>query len=293
MVASGIAEIVNLGEMTNDLVADNGIWLGGFLKGDQWVWITGEPWKTAKWIKGSVNTDPDSALIILPGKGWDARNLADSASGFIIEWSNDRKSATAPEIKAVAPAEDTSGLLTRAKALIVSAEAKRGEKLADNARKFSWDLDVFMRGLSKGGQSTWGAHVERLKLCIKDNRVPSAVPKSSGINLSEKMAELAQFHSQQQDKIDAEFTAEAEKIRVAFVAKLRDSGAQAKASGQSKVAESIEDSINKAGDLASWVRSFGVELQPRNPVADKPLSVAPDKTSPAPPPPGDGGLQIE
>lgn len=90
-VPSSIAEISNIGEMTNDLDTKNGIWLGASLKNNQWQWITSEPWKNPKWADGTNTTLPNSALIIHPGKGWHTQNIATPASGFIIEWSNDRK----------------------------------------------------------------------------------------------------------------------------------------------------------------------------------------------------------
>ncbi len=90
-VSSSIAEISNIGEMTNDLNAKNGIWLGASLQKNQWQWITGEPWKEPKWADGTNTTLVDSALIIHPGNGWHTQNVTDHASGFIIEWSNDRK----------------------------------------------------------------------------------------------------------------------------------------------------------------------------------------------------------
>ena len=50
-VASQIGEITNLDGLTSELTADDGIWIGGFLKDNEWVWITGEPWKSAKWAE--------------------------------------------------------------------------------------------------------------------------------------------------------------------------------------------------------------------------------------------------
>ncbi len=90
-VPSSVAEISNIGEMTNDIVAKNGIWLGASLQKNQWQWITGEPWKNHKWADGTNTTLADSALTIHPGKGWHTQNITTRASGFIIEWSSDRK----------------------------------------------------------------------------------------------------------------------------------------------------------------------------------------------------------
>ena len=296
-VPSQIAEIINLEEMTSDLAPEYSIWMGGFLKGDHWLWITGEPWKTAKWIEGADTTAPDSALIVRPGKGWDAQNLSDTGTGFIIEWSNDRKSADAPEIEAPARGGDTTALVNLARKLITDADAKRTNNLVENIRKFTWDLDNYIRPLPKGSQAIWSPHVERLKSSIKDNRLPSSVPKESGIELSAEMAKLAQFHSQKQDRFDLEFMADAEKLRVAFIGKLNEAQAQAKASGQPKLVESIRDILSDASNLENWVRQFGVELQPENPVVTNPTRRKMRRNQAFPgdgiPEPGKGGLQVE
>ncbi len=265
-VPSRIAEIINLEEMTRNMVSENGIWLGGFLKGDHWLWVTGEPWKTAKWIDGTITTAPNSALIIRPGQGWDARDLSKPASGFIIEWSKDAKSATAPEIQAPAREGDPSALVAKAKGLIIAADETRRKKLVGNVNKCTWDLDQFIRSLTKGGKATWSPHVARLKSFIEDNRVPSAIPKDSGISMSDEMAKISQYHAKKQAQYDAEFVATAENIRIAFIEKLKEAQSQATASGQPKLAQSISKLLNDASNLERWVRPFGVEVQPKNPV---------------------------
>ena len=264
-VASEVGESTALAEMTNELPAPNGIWLGGFRKGDQWVWITGEPWKTAKWATDAVSDLADSALIARPGKGWDALKLSATPSGFIIEWSSDRKSRPATPPGGTSPGGDSSSLAARAKELIIAAERKRSEQLAANARGFSWSLDVWLRGLPKSGQAEWGDHLNRLKSSSTQSRVPNSIPRSSGIQVSPQMLEIAQGCARKQDQIDAEFLGEAEKIRNAFVLKLRESLAQAEKSGQLPIVQSLGDTLAEAAHLDPWVRSFGIEPKPVNP----------------------------
>lgn len=292
-VPSGIAETVNLEEMTNDIAAQNGIWLGGFLKGDHWLWITGEPWKTAKWTQSAATTTPGSALIIRPAEGWDAQDLSETASGFIIEWSNDRKSAPAPQIVAPASQGDASALVAHARKLITAAEQQRKKQLALNADKLTWDLDLFIRALPKSQHHIWSPHAERLKASIKDHRVPSSIPESSGIRLSPQMAKLTRYHAQKQNTIDTEFITGAEKIRVAFSAKLRESQAQAQASGQPKLAQSIADMLTQASDLETWARSFGIEARPENPVPESLPETLPESPSEPGPQPPNAGVRIK
>ena len=267
-VATQISETVNLDDLVRDVAAPDGIWLGAFLRDAKWQWITGEPWKTAKWAKGRDAATADAALILDPGKGWDSRPLSDPASGFIIEWSQDHKGSTAAATPggSTATATDAGALTARAKELIQAADSKRTEKLANNVKKLSWDLDVYLRGLNKSNQGVWSHNVQMLKKSVRDNRVPSAIPRSSGIQLSAEMAKMAKAHSDKQDQIDAEFAAEAEKIRSAFIAKLRDARTQAQQSAQPALVKSLDQSIQEASSLKRWIKSFGVELQPKNPV---------------------------
>ncbi len=265
VVPSAISEAYNVADMVSGITAKNGIWMGGFLKGDQWLWITGEPWKTEKWVKNAVTTNPDSALIIRPGSGWDAQNLSEPSSGFIIEWSSDRKSSTAPEMEAAAPVDESVTLIAKAQKLLADHDAKRAKSLAENARRFSADLDSYIRGCNTDDQARFGPHVNQIKLAIQNNRVPSSIPLSSGIELTQKMADLAQYYSKKQEVIDREFRANAENIRSAFVTRLREAEARAKQAGQTQIVGSIGAALDLASNLNGWVQFLGLELEPKNP----------------------------
>lgn len=269
-VTSEVGETAALLEMTREQSAAKGIWLGGFLRGDRWLWITGEPWKTAKWASGATTDTTDSALIIQPGKGWSARKQSELASGFVIEWSNDRKSspATSSSGTASSPAAnaDTSALVARAKELIAAADRKRTEQLGANSRRFISELDIYLRNLPKSERQLRETHVTLLKASVKNNRLPTSIPESSGIRLSQEMAKTAKGCAEKQDRIDADFLAEVEKIRPAFVAKIQQSLADAKQSGQTVLANSLEDTLATARKPGIWVSSLGFELQPENPI---------------------------
>ncbi len=267
-VTSEVGEIAGLLEMVREINAPDGIWLGGFLKNDRWLWITGEPWKTAKWAPGTTNDSPDSALTIQPGKGWQAKNLGDRAAGFIIEWSNDNKSASAAsDTSSRPPVADSPAapLLARAKELLAAAERKRSEQLIANSRRFTSELDVYLRNLPKGERQLRETQVTLLKSSVKNNRVPSAVPLSSGVRMSQEMAEIAQGCAEKQDRIDADFLAEVEKIRPAFVTKIQEALTEAKQAGQTALTSSLADTLETARKPKDWVSSLGFVLQPENP----------------------------
>lgn len=281
IVAADPAEIPAISPWIDSFSAPHGIWMGGFRKGDQWVWVTGEPWKSANWGKSGSTGSDQSALVTFPMRGWDARDASETASGFIVEWSDDSKTAAQTTTKSPAGNPvDTSTLANKAKDLIAAADLKRTEQLTINAKKLPWDLDIYLRSLSKGEQAIWAPHVERLKASVTHNRVPAGIPESSGIKLTAKMAEVARFCADKQARIDAEFLAEAEKIRAAYVSRLKESIANARKAGQAASAQSQEETLAAAASLEEWVRSLGVEPTPENPV---PGGRTPSKTNPAKP----------
>lgn len=258
LVASDTEEISNLGEMTKRLEADEGIWLGGSLEGDHWQWNTGEPWTTAEWIDDAEAAEEGSALVLFPGEGWDSRDRDDEASGFIIEWSDDSKFSKAAEPVA-APGDVVADLDAKAKELVLAADKRRGEALAANVKKIRWDLDAFLRNLKKSEQDQWGPHVELLKECVKDDRLLSEEIEPRGIEVSQEMVKLVIYHTKKQGEIDAQFAADAGRIRDAFVAKMTEVRDAAKEIGQIKVFESSAEIIEEAEDLESWLRSFDLE----------------------------------
>lgn len=269
-VVSDISEATNIDSLTAELPASKRLWIGGFIRNGAWLWITGEPWKTAKWATDANSQLENGGLLIRPKAGWDTADISDEVPGFIIEWSNDRKGSSPSSTgnpAAPAPANtDVAALTARAKELIAAADRKRTEQLGANARKFAWDLDVVLRGMTRGDQSIWGTHIARLKTSVINNRVPATTPGTSGILLNPKMLEIAQYASTKQASIDSEFAAEAERVRIAFVTKIKELVTKAQQAGQTPLATSLGETLNSATSLETWVSSLGAVLRPGSPV---------------------------
>ena len=259
MVPSDSAEIGELEEVTGGIVADKGIWLGASLDDGVWQWVTGEPWTEAKWIGNARSGEEGTAMVVRPGKGWDTMARGDEASGFLIEWSDDLKAATPGETVSAA-ALAAAELTTRVQELVLAADKKRSVSLAENVKKFTWDLDAFVKGLAKGGQTAWRPHVDALKGCVKDNRILPEEIGAKGISVSPEMVKLVNYHIKKQGEIGTQFAGDAGKIRDAFVAKLAAIRDDAKAAGQTKVFGDTAATIEKAEDLGAWIRSFGLTL---------------------------------
>ncbi len=269
-VASDLTETSNLQQLVSEFPANTKFWIGGFLRDNHWLWITGEPWKTAKWATDADQTSPNGGLCIRPKDGWDAADISGELPGFIIEWSTDRKGSTAADPSTSSTqspvGEDIAALTTKAAELLTASDRKRGEALAANAGKFSWDLDIVLRSMNKGDQSIWSGHVARLKASVINNRLPTSIPRTSGIILSDKMSEIAQYASTTQARIDTEFATEAERVRSAFVTKVRAAETDARESGQIPLAETLATTAETASSLDTWVSSLGLTLRPENPV---------------------------
>ncbi len=259
MVPSDIGEIARLDEMTKRRNARLGIWFGGAFEGGVWQWTTGEPWTKAMWMVNAEAGQQDSATVMRPANGWDAKPRGDLASGFIIEWSDDRHADKAGETVPAASAA-AAELQARVKELVLAADKKRSDALADNVKKFSWDLDAYVKNLNKSGQEEWGPQVDVLKDCVKHNRVLPGEIEAQGVKISPEMAKLINYHVKKQAELDTQFAGDVAKIRDAFVMKMEEVQSQAKAAGQTKIQLDTAKSIEEAKNLEDWVGSFGLSL---------------------------------
>ena len=241
-----------------DLQASRGFWLGGTRKADLWTWDTGESWEFARWSDDADVARGESAMVLVPGKGWDDASPDEPASGFIIEWSDDAEGAEARAEEMEGADSGLTDLQKKAGDLLGQAIEERDDKLAANARTFIWDLDVWFRGLNHGDRDQWDSHVEGLKKMVEDDRVPS--PASFGgdskVKLSPQMAKVCTYCFGKQQKIDEAHQAKLERIRDAYVDRLKKSEAEARDKGQVALANQLLNASLKAEELDYWVEQM-------------------------------------
>ena len=266
-VASDKTEVGYLAQFADSLIAPEGIWLGGFLQDKAWAWITGEAWTPPRWAEGVTADKKASALLVRPDKGWEAQPQTALASGFVIEWSTDRDAGAAPPQVNPADSGNLGTLAERAKQLVVAADKKRSERLAANVRAFSWDLDLWLRGLPKNEQTNWQLAVAKLKAAVRNSRIPAAVSQGGGI--APKMAVVAASYADKQEQIDTAFLADVDKLRVAYLAKLKVAVPAAEQAGKGELAGLLRAAYKQASDNETWVRSFGIDPKPAAPTLDK------------------------
>lgn len=244
-----------------DLEAPGGLWLGGSRDGDLWKWDTGEAWEFARWQDGDEG-DGES-MVLVPGKGWASTSPRETASGFIIEWSKDAAGAesSAEDIGDASPG--VGDLAKKAGQLLEQAVKERDDKLSANARTFTWDLDVWFRGLKLSDRAIWGTHVDRLKAMVDDDRVPSPkdfdplegefIGDEPQIRLSDQMAKVCKYCYDKQQEIDEGHEAKLKRIRAAYVERLNLAAAEARKKGQEALARQLQDAVEATEDLDRWV----------------------------------------
>jgi serine/threonine protein kinase len=256
MVPASRDEAGWLAEQLAPLSSTKGLWLGGSRDGAEWKWATGEGWSFANWEDG-YPTESGNGLVILPGKGWRDADPAEPASGFIIEWSNDRETASAapaPPRKAL-----PGDLAAKSKALLAALDQERQRDLATNAKNFNSNLDTWLRRQNRTDSTRWGPEVASVKELVVKNRVPSKIGPDTGIKLSEDMAKFCSDSLAKQQTIDTTFNLKATKIRDAYLVRLKEAHDDAKTRGQAEIAESIAGELQSALNMAGWLEDMGLE----------------------------------
>jgi serine/threonine protein kinase len=256
-----------LAEETAGVAADDGLWIGGVRDAGEWKWTTGEAWSFATWEDG-FPTDSGDGLLLMPGKGWRDADISSPASGFIIEWSNDRENAESAPVKpqprsgaGTGDSDDLPALAdlnAKTRQLLAGIEKKRQDDLARNAKNLVANLDTWLRRQNGSTQEQWGDDVAELKQLVVDNRVPDAMDGSEGVSLSEDMAKFCSDAATKQQGIEAEFEASTTKLRDAYVNQLGKEAAKAAEAGQTTLARAIEEKADAAGMLAAWLESMGL-----------------------------------
>jgi hypothetical protein len=144
-------------------------------------------------------------------------------------------------------------LETKAKSLVAALETDRDKELAANAKTYGWELDSWVKTLSKSDQITWRPHAERLKRLATNDRVPTRIDSDSGINVSERMSKIADFAARKQKSIDETFASKAAKIRDAYVTRVKEAAGKSLEAGDKEVAQALDSKAEAAADLDAWV----------------------------------------
>ncbi|MCU0780022.1 MAG: protein kinase [Akkermansiaceae bacterium] len=268
-VVSNAAEAGHLAEYLNGQAVENGIWLGGFRGRDGWAWVSGEPWSKGYWAGGKEPDTPNQALLVEPGKGWQAVDMQAVASGFVIEWSPDAGRAGASPVTGMGEGVAGDALAAKAKELAVAADRKRLDAFIANAKEFAWDLDVWLKTLSQNERAAWQPHVAGLKAMVRQSRVPAAMPQDSKVQLHPEMSRIATQAAAKQTAINSEFLAEITRIRQAYQTRLRSEIQKAENAGDIDRGRALRKDFQNAADNETWLAGLGIRAAAEAPAADE------------------------
>jgi len=258
LVISNAEEAAQVQAMAAGLLGLEGLWMGGHLAGDLWVWETGEPWTGIQWLD-SRNAVADHAVMVLrPGRGIDAREKSGMASGFIIEWSDDAATHKPPVAQGPSPGEAARELTAKAAELVIAAAKDKEAAHAKNVGKLVWDLDSHIRGLKKSDVEIWAPAAENLKKCVQDNRLRRETVDGAGLQLSAYMAKLANYHIGKTMEIDQQHAARLDTLHASYLVQLGKLITQAKDLGQVRAEAEVSALLEGASNKDAWVASFGI-----------------------------------
>ncbi len=252
MVPATPAEAIWIQHEAGGTAFPKGLWLGATLNDAEWQWDSGEPWTFARWDPAAPPGE-GTALLLMPGTGWQAADPAAEASGFIIEWSRDAAATPAP----AAPAESPDDLLEKTRKLLAAADKERDAELAANARAFVFNLDAWLRTNNKSEMDRWKPRVEALKTGLAGHRFTDKLPKRPNNEYSERMLSIARGCLNKQNTIDAAFLAKAGRIRDAYTARLLELAAAEEQRGQPALAGRHKTTAEAAADLDNWLEGLG------------------------------------
>lgn len=258
-VLSDADELAAIQRVASAFPSGREFWMGARLEGDSWQWVTGEPWRAVVWLNQTAAAEDRAAMLLKPGVGVDARNRDGSAAGLLIEWSRDAETNKAPAQAGPSAGNILADLKAKAGPVVIKAGQDREAAHTKNTEKLAWDLDAHMRGLNKSTQQQLAPEVEKLKGCVRDNRLLKETIEAEGVVLSPFMAKLCNYLIAKQAEIDEQYQAQLQVIHTSYRARLIELRDQAKEAGQIRVQLQTEQRLEESENLDSWVAAMSME----------------------------------
>lgn len=231
-------------------------WTGGHLLGDHWQWVSSEPWRSVAWLSRDQAARDNAAMFLRAGTGVDAQDKNDELAGFLIEWSRDPETNRATQSAGLTVAEELTQLTARAAQLVVKAGEDKEAAHRKNTDKVAWDLDAHMRGLNRSAQQALAPEVEKLKGCVRDNRLLKETVEAEGVALNAFMAKLCNYVIGKQAEIDEQYTTSLQVIQTSYRTKLTELRDQASKAGQIRVETQVEGLLEESSQLDNWVAAM-------------------------------------
>lgn len=189
--------------------------IGGSLKGHEWVWLSGENWKSAAW-DDNFPSHNDSLVISSGSAGkWQDASASDKVAYTLFEWSLDPESATPVKSN---PAADFTKLQEKAAKFVNSAIAARDATYAENVKRLKRDLDSELKKLPKNEQARQASSVEKIKAILDETT--DIDQQVSGMGTNSRIIKLTTQAYERQDHLSADFDKKVDRIRIAYLSNL-------------------------------------------------------------------------
>ncbi|MGC6426317.1 MAG: protein kinase domain-containing protein [Akkermansiaceae bacterium] len=257
-VSSGVVEKDFIREtLTGGLGKGEAAWLGGRRANDgAWTWTTREVWDRPDWASSSPDGGPRATALRFisndDASGWDDAQPGDdtAAQAFLIEWSDDFKSAPADGVVGDAGAKTDEIVKLR----IVAARYLRKltgehERLVNaNRKNFIWDINSWIRSLPKSKHDQWVNRIHQIREAIPGL---GSIPKDLPIQgVPADLAEDFNNAMARQNRFDQTLEKDILKFRSAYLGKLASARKQAEDAGFKEKLPSFDQEIEAIGDDA-------------------------------------------
>lgn len=268
-----------------DSFANTGLdsaWIGGRKEGDDWSWISGEPWSFARWGDTFPVADPNMTALALTAEGWVNRAPTTKAASILIEWSDSEDAiAVAPQEGSegvTAVTEEVQELQTLARKLLATELADHVTKMKRNTKSQGSFMRSWFRNLAQSDVVTYKASFELYTAQINPatGRLPSpeAIPAGT---LPLKAMEIVERHYKLQQGYDFELEAACEKIRVAYVARIETKANELEEKGLKAKVASLQEEIEGVGTTGKeFLAHF--QFMPFGEIVEEPEGLLPPET---------------
>lgn len=215
--------------------------IGGVLQQNEWKWLTGEEWQIHNWDENYPKNQ--SSLVATSSSKWRDASHNKRIPYTLFEWSEDAPANGAITLNEEGDSDDSefSQLQAKAAQLVKGAEAKRREDFRKNIKRLKWDLDFHFRGLSRTGQAHEQFSVNKINELIADtDRIKKSI---SGMGKSDTVKKLTTAAYEKQERIEASYEENIDKIRVAYERKLRTLVQDLESKGQATAIKTIQAAL--------------------------------------------------
>ena len=202
------------------LTTNQACWIGGIHPtNDAWQWCTGEPWKFANWRKGAPNEKFNQQLgcaITSSGK-WDDFSSDTLLNAFLIEWSKDAENIDPAETNEVHTGNPTAKLKNKCVRILGDIKKTYDKQFETNIKGYEQELSVYKRSLVMSHQRALAPFILAMQSNYQDGRIPNNIPRAG---MPRKLRSILESRLDKQNRIQTEYTAKVENVRIKYRANL-------------------------------------------------------------------------